>query len=60
MKMKVLLAALGAMIIGLGACQSSQPEYCTVKGTVKGIKNGTKLVLEPGKNTFSVAPRYSS
>ena len=32
------------------ACQpqpyQSQPEYCTVKGTVKGVRNGTKLVLQ--------------
>ncbi len=32
------------LAVSLAACQS-QPEYCTVKGTVDGLEDGMKLVL---------------
>ena len=38
----LLLAAVCLTVAS--ACQS-QPEYCTVKGSVKGLKDGTKLEL---------------
>ena len=45
MKINVFLSAAVSLAIGLGACQS-QPEYCIVKGSVKGLEDGTKLVLQ--------------
>lgn len=46
MMKKINFALLFAgLLISLAACQS-QPEYCTVIGTVKGVKDGTKLVLQ--------------
>lgn len=35
-----------ALMIGLSGCHNNQPDYCTVKGTIKGVKNGTILELE--------------
>lgn len=43
MKLRILIPAILLLIV---ACQPTTPEYCTVKGTVKGVKDGTKLVLE--------------
>ena len=40
-----IISPLCALLLGLSACQS-QPEYCTVKGSVKGLKDGTKLELQ--------------
>ena len=45
MSLKRFFWVLCAVVIGLSACQS-QPEYCTVKGTVQGIKDGTGLHLQ--------------
>ena len=53
MKIKLLFVALVSVMAGLGACQS-QPEYCTVKGTVKGLKDGTKLELQDEYDHFNV------
>ena len=44
MKKSCSLPFLSALFICLSACQS-QPEYCTVKGSVKGLKDGTRLEL---------------
>ncbi len=41
------------LIICFSACQS-QPEYCTVKGTVKGIKDGMQLELQDEFDHFKV------
>lgn len=46
------LVCLG-LIVCFGACQP-QPEYCTVKGTVKGVRNGTKLSLLDDYDHFKV------
>lgn len=46
------------MMIGLNGCHNNQPDYCTVKGTIKGVKNGTILELEDEFNfqkTFDAA-----
>lgn len=53
MKRKVFFAALGLLMIAFSACQS-QAEYCTVKGTVKGVMDGAELVLQDGWNKFKV------
>lgn len=45
MKLRIFSTALLSLMFCFSACQS-QPEYCTVKGTVKGLKDGTKLVLQ--------------
>ena len=42
-----------AWLIILGACQSI-PEYCTVKGSVKGLKDGTRLELQDEYDHFKV------
>lgn len=44
MKKSCILPFLSALFICLSACQS-QPEYCTVRGSVKGLKDGTRLEL---------------
>ena len=50
----VLVSAL--MILGFSGCHSNQKQsdYCTVKGTVKGLKNGTKLELQDEFQHFKV------
>lgn len=53
MKTRHFIIVLLGVMICLGACQS-QPEYCTVKGTVKGLKDGTKLELQDDYNHFKV------
>ena len=45
MKRLSILSIVIPLVFGLGSCQS-QPEYCTVKGTVTGVKDGTKLILQ--------------
>lgn len=70
---KVLLFFAVALMIGLIGCQNNQPEYCTVKGTIKGVKDGTKVRLEDEfdhfktiettrvkDGTFEFHPRISS
>ena len=53
MKNKWLFPALCWLLIGLYACQS-QAEYCTVKGTVQGVKDGAELVLQDDWNKNKV------
>ncbi|MBP5424734.1 MAG: AhpC/TSA family protein [Prevotella sp.] len=53
MKIRILFASVVSFIILLGACQS-QPEYCTVKGTIKGVNEGEKLQLMDAFDHFKV------
>ena len=53
MKKSYIITFLFVLLIGLDACQS-QPEYCTVKGSVKGLKDGTRLVLQDEFDHFKV------
>ena len=48
-----IISFLFVLFFGLGACQS-QPEYCTVRGGVKGLKNGTRLELQDEYDHFKV------
>ena len=43
---KTLLFVTLALMIGFSGCRNNLPEYCTVKGTIKGVKDGTKLELQ--------------
>ena len=56
MKTKLLLSIALSLLIGLGGCHSNQKQsdYCTVKGTVKGLKDGTKLELLDEFQDFKV------
>ena len=56
MKTKLLLSIALSLLIGLSGCHSSQKQsdYCTVKGTVKGLKDGTKLELLDEFQDFKV------
>ena len=56
MKTKLLLSIALSLLIGLSGCHShqKQSDYCTVKGTVKGLKNGTKLELLDEFQDFKV------
>jgi len=52
---KILFAF--AMLLAMVACTNKKndvPEYCTVQGTIKGVKDGTKLVLQDAWNHFNV------
>ena len=57
--MKKIVFAI-AMLLTIVACnkkpaaENNVPEYCTVKGTIKGVKDGTKLILEDSWNNFEV------
>jgi thiol-disulfide isomerase/thioredoxin len=46
MRTKSLFVTLVLLTVALCGCRQAQPEYCTVKGTIKGVKDGTKLVLQ--------------
>ena len=46
MKTKLLYAITVSLMLGLSGCHDNLPEYCTVKGTIKGVKDGTKLELQ--------------
>ncbi len=46
MNIKHYFLTVWGLAICLGACQP-QGDYCTVKGTVKGLKDGTRLELVP-------------
>ena len=54
------LVILGSLLFAFSACDNKKsnenqlPEYCTVKGSVKGLKDGTKLVLQDAWNDFEV------
>ena len=56
MKTKLLFSIALSLLIGLGGCNSNQKQsdYCTVKGTVKGLKDGTKLELLDEFQDFKV------
>ena len=56
MKAKLLLFIALSLMIGFSGCQSNQnqSDYCTVKGTVKGLSNGTKLELLDAFNNWEV------
>ncbi len=49
-----LMVAAVALAIGVSGCRNSQTEYCTVKGTIKGLKEGTKIRLEDDFDHFKV------
>lgn len=49
-----LMVAAVALMIGVSGCRNNQPEYCTVKGTIKGLKEGTKIRLEDAFDHFKV------
>ena len=53
MKKSYIITFLSVLLIGFGACQS-QPDYCTVKGSVKGLKDGTRLELQDDYDHFKV------
>ena len=56
MKTRLLFSIALSLIIGFSACHSNQnqSDYCTVKGTVKGLSNGTKLELLDEFNHWEV------
>ena len=56
MKTKSLIYIMVLLMLGFGGCQSNrnQSDYCTVKGTIKGLPDGTKLELEDEFNRFAV------
>ena len=56
MKTKLLLSIALSLMIGFSGCQSNQnqSDYCTVKGTVKGLPDGTKLELLDKFNHWEV------
>lgn len=43
-----------ALAIGVSGCRNNKPEYCTVKGAIKGLKEGTKIRLEDAFDHFKV------
>ena len=51
---------VASMLLTMTACDNKKednsqlPEYCTVKGNIKGVKDGTKLVLQDAWNGFEV------
>ena len=53
MKNKRLSLTLCWLLACFYACQS-QAEYCTVKGTVQGVKDGAELVLQDDWNKNKV------
>ncbi len=56
MKTRLLLSIALTLMIGFSACHSNQKQsdYCTVKGTVKGLSEGTKLELLDEFNHWEV------
>lgn len=56
MKTRLLFSIALSLIIGFSACHSNQKQsdYCTVKGTVKGLDDGTKLELLDKFNHWEV------
>lgn len=51
MKNSHIISILFVLAIDLAGCQS-QSEYCTVKGTVQGVKDGAELVLQDEWNKW--------
>ena len=56
MKTKLLLTIALTLMIGFSACHSDQKQsdYCTVKGNVKGLPDGTELELLDAFNHWEV------
>jgi len=56
MKTKLLSTIALLLLIAISGCHSNQnhSDYCTVKGTVKGLKNGTKLELQDEFQQYKV------
>ena len=56
MKTKLLLIIAVSLMIGFSGCHSNQnqSDYCTIKGTVKGLNDGTKLELLDAFNQWEV------
>ena len=56
MKTKLLLINALSLMIIFSACHSTQnqSDYCTVKGTVKGLSDGTELELLDAFNNWEV------
>ena len=48
-----IISILSVLAIGLVGCKS-QSEYCTVKGTIQGVKDGAELELHDAWNKFKV------
>lgn len=53
MNLRKLFPSACLLVICLAACQS-QPEYCTVKGSIRGVKDGTRLELQDEYDQFKV------
>ncbi|MBQ2228899.1 MAG: DUF4369 domain-containing protein, partial [Bacteroidales bacterium] len=51
MNIKHYFLAVWGLAICLGACQP-HGDYCTVKGSVKGLKDGTRLELNDEYDNF--------
>ena len=56
MKTRLLFSIALSLMIGLSGCHSNQnqSDYCTVKGTVNGLPDGTKLELLDKFNHWEV------
>ena len=56
MKTKTLLSIMVLLLFGLSGCHSNQnqSDYCKVKGSVKGLKDRTKLELQDAFNHFEI------
>ena len=52
MKTSTQFILWASLMLVLGGCRSE--EYCTVKGTVQGVKDGANLVLQDEWNKFKV------
>ena len=48
-----IISILSVLAFGLIGCQS-QPEYCTVKGSIQGVNDGAELELHDAWNKFTV------
>ena len=53
MKITTQFTLLASLVLALAGCQSDEFS-CTVKGTVQGVKDGAKLVLQDEWNKFKV------
>ena len=56
MKTRYIFVVLSFLALCLSACQS-EPEYCTVKGTVRGLEDGTRLRLEDEYDHFKTVAK---
>ncbi|MBQ9888859.1 MAG: DUF4369 domain-containing protein [Bacteroidales bacterium] len=53
MKKSHIISILSVLVISLVGCKP-QPEYCTVKGSIQGVKDGAELELQDAWNKFKV------